>query len=390
MTVKVALVTTARSEYAGTYWLLHDLTGDPRFETALIVGGSHLSARHGMTVREIEADGWAIAKRLPFLGEGDGDPHQAAAAALAGAGLVLGELRPDVLILNGDRYELLPIATAAVLARTAIAHLAGGDVTEGAFDEQVRHAVTKMAHLHFPSTALSGERVRQMGEEPWRVHVVGDPGLDAFLRGPRASADDLARELGFMPDRATLLVTFHPVTVGGSTASHEAAQLVAALRRHDGPIVITGPSPDPGADAIRREVESLARSRPRTVFRESLGGPRYRGLMHLAGAMVGNSSSALIEAPSVALPAVNVGERQSGRERAGNVIDAPPQPDAIAAAIREALSPRFRERIAGMANPYGDGQASGRVIEALAALPDPGRLLRKRFHADHSPGLPAA
>ena len=382
MTIRVALVTTARSEYAGTYWMLHDLAADRRFDTALIVGGSHLSARHGLTVAEIEADGWPIAKRIPFLGDDDRGPHRAAAAALEGTGLALAELRPDVVVLNGDRHELLPMAAAAVLARTPIAHVAGGDVTEGALDEQVRHAVTKMAHLHFPSTALSAARVRQMGEEPWRVHAVGDPALDAFVRGPRTSADELARELGFRPDRSTLLVTLHPVTVAGGAGTGEVAALLAALSRHQGPVVITGPSPDPGAEAIRQAMESFATSRPRTVFRESLGTARYRGLMQLVGAMVGNSSSGLIEAPSVPLPAVNIGERQRGRERARNVIDVAPEPEAVAAAIAQALSPRFREPLAGLANPYGDGHAAARVVEVLASMPDTGRLLRKAFVDD--------
>jgi UDP-hydrolysing UDP-N-acetyl-D-glucosamine 2-epimerase len=379
MTIRVALVTTARSEYAGMYWMLHDLAADRRFEAALVVGGSHLSARHGMTVSEIEADGWPIAKRIPFLGVDEAVPHRAASAALEATAVALDELRPDVVVLSGDRHELLPIATAAVLARTPIAHVAGGDVTEGALDEQVRHAVTKMAHLHFPSTARSAARLIQMGEEAWRVHPVGDPALDGFVRGPRTSADALARELGFRPDRDTLLVTLHPVTVAGGAGAGEAPALVEALSRHEGPVVITGPSPDAGASAIREAMESFARARPRTVFRESLGTARYRGLMHLVGAMVGNSSSGLVEAPSAALPAVNIGERQRGRERARNVIDVAAGPDAIAAAISQALSPRFRESLAGLANPYGDGHAAARIVEALASMPDSGRLLRKAF-----------
>jgi UDP-hydrolysing UDP-N-acetyl-D-glucosamine 2-epimerase len=285
-------------------------------------------------------------------------------------------------VLYGDRLELLPIATAAVIAHVPIAHVSGGDITEGAIDEQVRHALTKMAHLHFPHTPGATRRVLQMGEEPWRVTTVGDPLLDAFVHGPRPTPDALADTLGFVPDARTLVVTFHPPTLELDALPAQLDALCTALNRYDGSVVITAPAPDPGADMIRESLTALARSRPRTVFVESLGGYRFRGLLHCAGAVVGNSSSGLIEAPAAQLGAVNLGARQHGRERAANVIDAPLEPDAITAAIHTALSPAFRASLAHVTSPYGRGDAAPTIARTIArALSTHTRdaLLRKRF-----------
>jgi UDP-hydrolysing UDP-N-acetyl-D-glucosamine 2-epimerase len=371
---RIVYVTTCRSDYGPAYWVVHELFADKRVEPMLIVAGSHLSERHGLTVREIEGDGWPIAERVPFESE--------EAVSLGRAVIDFAELfarhRPDVVLILGDRLELLAVATAAVLTRTPMAHISGGEVTEGALDEQVRHALTKMAHVHFPGTALSAARVRQMGEEAWRVHQVGDPALDHFQRGTRGTSEELMEALGFLPDRNTLLVTQHAATVTGGPTG-EAEELVAALREHSGPIIVTSPAPDPGSARIREVMAAFVADREKTVFVESLGSRRYRGVLALVGAMVGNSSSGLIEAASARLPVVNVGERQQGRERGANVIDVVAERGAIAKAIRRALSEEFRRSLEGMTNPYGDGRAAPRMVEVLATLPPTERLLRKRF-----------
>jgi UDP-hydrolysing UDP-N-acetyl-D-glucosamine 2-epimerase len=374
MTIRVAYVTTNRSDYGPAHWLLRDLVDDSRFALQLVVGGAHLAAAH--TVREIEDDGFTIAARVPFL---DGDHAASSAAALTGFGAAFGTLQPDVVLLYGDRWELLPIANAALLAGVPIAHLCGGDVTEGALDNQVRHAVTKLAHVHFATSARSAKRILQMGEESWRVHDVGDPSLDRFRRGRAAGVDELTEALGFRPDQRTLLVTFHPPTLGVDSLRADVAALTSALRGHAGPIVITAPAPDPGADVVRSELEALARARPSTTFVESLGSDRYRGLMALVGAMVGNSSSGLSEAPCVPLPVVNIGDRQAGRDRARNVIDVPAEARAIGDAITRALAPEFRAGLHGLVSPYGDGRSAARIIDVLATLPDRARLMRKVF-----------
>ena len=381
MKPKIAVVTTARSDYGPSYWLIRDLVDDDRFETSLLVGGSHLSARHGLTVREIEEDGLPIAARIPFV-----EPTDDGAAAGAGAAVAVREFaarfvrdRYSAIVVYGDRHELLAIATAAVLTRTPIVHLCGGDLTEGVIDEQVRHALTKMAHVHFPSTEASAARVRQMGEEAWRVHCVGDPAIDQFARGAQAGPNELAELLGFLPDRETLLVTFHPATLETDDVARQVGELSAALRDYEGPVVITAPAPDPGGDVIRREWERLERTRPRTYFCESLGSRRYRATLRLVGAIVGNSSSALNEAPCVALPAVNIGSRQKGREAGANVLHCPPDRASIRRALAEALSPAFRTGLAGLRSPYGDGRSAKRIIEVLAQLPPRELLLRKVF-----------
>jgi UDP-hydrolysing UDP-N-acetyl-D-glucosamine 2-epimerase len=376
--MRVACVTTSRSDYGPWYWVLHELFRDPRFEPLLLVGGAHLSTAAGNTVEEIERDGWPITGRVPFL-DTSGDSARATAAALAGFSERFVHSRPDLIVLYGDRFELLPIATAAVLTRTPLAHLCGGDVTEGALDEQIRHAVTKMAHVHLTSSARSARRILQMGEEAWRVHDVGDPALDHFRRSSRAGDEELTAALGFVPDATTLLVTFHPPTLTPERAEVQARALAAALEAYPGRAIITGPAPDPGSDAVRSVLRALARTRPGTVFVESLGSHRYRGVLTRVGAVVGNSSSGLIEAACVPVPAVNVGDRQAGRDRGGNVIDVAPDRDRILDGIARALSPAFRAGLASLQNPYGDGEAAGRIVSVLADLPDRERLLRKRF-----------
>ena len=377
--LRVGHVTTCRSDYGPAYWLIHDLFHTPSIEPLLFVGGAHLAVHQGETVREIERDGWSIAARIPFLGaDGEASPH-ALAAALSGFGDAFDATSPDLVILYGDRVELLAAATAATVRAIPIAHICGGDITEGAIDDQVRHAVTKLAHVHFPSTTSATQRLLQMGEEPWRVHHTGDPALDHFTRGERSNPAELEDVLGFIPDRSTLLVTMHPTTLDLGSNATAASELVEALRAYAGPIVITAPAPDPGSEVVRSALAELATSRPSTVFVESLGSRRYRSLLPQIGAMVGNSSSGLIEAPEAGLPVVNIGSRQAGRDRGANVIDVEPTSRAIGMGIARALDPVFRSTFVGRPNPYGNGTAARSIVELLAKLPDRTTLLRKRF-----------
>jgi len=377
---KIAYFSTSRSDYGPSYWLLHELARSNDLDLLLVLAGSHFDPRQGRSVDEVERDGLPVARTIPAYANGDDALSYATAAAqlLTGAAAFLTETSPDVAVLYGDRLELLPIATAAVATRTPIAHVCGGDVTFGALDEQVRHAATKMAHLHFPSNATAARRLLHMGEEPWRVHCVGDPALDAFLHGSFPDRSQLARELEFEPDQRTLLLTLHPETTTESSDDLLNA-VTAMMTRHDGWIIVTGPAPDPGSARIREAMLDLAARRPRTIYREHLGAARYRGLMRLVGAVVGNSSSGLIEAGAVPVPAVNSGRRQEGRERSRNVIDCAADAGDIVAAVERALDTEFRASLAGMVNAYGDGHSAARIVAALRDAPPREALLRKIF-----------
>ena len=384
MKVKIAHVTTSRSDYGPCYWLLHEMFSCGTFDVRLIVGGAHLEEAFGNSVGEIESDGWPIAARLPFLA-GLREEAQHAVAAARALQMFAGQFedgRPDLMVIYGDRYELLPIATAAVITRTPIVHFCGGDVTTGALDEQVRHAVTKMAHVHFPSTTRSAERLLQMGEEPWRIHDVGDPGIDRFVRGTGSGPEELAEFLGFEPDGKTIMVSFHPPTLMSEGIHAQVDELVAALEEYDGSIVITSPAPDPGGEIIRDALMEFARRRDNAVFVPNLGSNRYLGLMRVAGAMVGNSSSGITEAPCVPLPVVNIGDRQKGRERASNVIDVKPGKREILSGLRVALAEKFRIVAAKTPNPYGKGDSARQAVRILESLPGKQRLLEKIF-CDH-------
>jgi UDP-hydrolysing UDP-N-acetyl-D-glucosamine 2-epimerase len=321
------------------------------------------------------------------MGIDDDAPAAVAAATgrgVAGFGAEFARRRPDLLVVLGDRYEMLGAALAALPFGLPVAHLHGGEVTEGAIDEQIRHAITKLAHLHFPAAEPYAARVRQLGEEAWRVHCCGAPGLDRLRARATLSREALGQRLGRPLGRPTLLVTFHPETLAAADVPRHAEELTAALEKVDGEIVATAPGADTGHRAISAALERLAGRRPATQVVTTLGDDVYCSLLREADVMVGNSSSGLIEAPTFGLPVVNVGDRQRGRLRAANVLDTGHDREAIAEAIRQALDPAFRRRLAGLVNPYGDGHAAPRIARILREVELGPRLVRKRF-ADAAP-----
>jgi UDP-hydrolysing UDP-N-acetyl-D-glucosamine 2-epimerase len=377
----IGVVTVARSDYGHLVPLLEQIRSSSRAALQLFVGGSHLSERFGRTVSAIEADGWPIADRIAIPCESDSpaDVAAAAAAGLAGFARAFARGRPDLLVVLGDRIEMLSAAAAALPLTIPVAHVHGGEVTEGAIDEQARHAITKLSHLHFAAAEPYARRIIQMGEEPWRVHVSGAPGLDRLVRLARLSREELARRIGLSLRRPTLLVTFHPVTLeADATAAHVDA-LAGALEASDGDVVITYPGSDAMHRTVVRRLEALAEARPGTRLIAALGEDAYCSLLREADAMVGNSSSGLIEAPSFGLPVVNIGSRQRGRLRAANVIDVGHATDEIQAGLRRALDPAFRRSLAGMTNPYGDGRAAPRILRVLDQVELGPRLVQKRF-----------
>lgn len=340
-----------------------------------------------MTVREIEGAGFQISERIhiPLASSEPESIARAMGETTAAIAQVFARARPDILLVIGDRYEMHAAAVAAVPFRIPIAHVHGGEITLGAIDEAFRHAITKYSHVHFVSTEVHGRRVVQLGEEPWRVVVSGAPGLDN-LSGIRIQPlDELEKRLGSPLTGPPVLVTFHPVTLEYQRAGEQIASLLAALEQvvlgEAGlPVVITKPNADTNNAMVLEAIETFGGRHANVRVVDNLGTQAYFSLMHHAAAMVGNSSSGIIEAASFMLPVVDVGIRQHGRPTSGNVIHVTDTREAIAEGIRRALSPEFRRSLERAGNVYGDGRAAARIVRHLRLLPIDDRLLLKRFH----------
>ncbi len=381
MARRVCVITGSRAEYGLLYWVLHELRADPAFELQLVVTGMHLAHAFGHTVDEIEKDGFAIARRVDMLVAGDRASSTAKSIGLGVIGMsdALESLRPDIVVVLGDRFEILAAAQACLVHGIPLAHIAGGDTTEGAFDESIRHAITKMSHVHFVTNELSAERVRQLGEDPAQVHVVGSPGLDHLRRTPLLDRPALEAALGARLGPRNLLVTFHPVTLEPGAGVTQFDELLKALDETDATTTIwfTGSNADTGGRAVAARLDDWAGARRERVHAfASLGQLRYLSLMAQVDAVVGNSSSGLYEAPSFGVPSVDIGERQRGRLAATSVMHCEPTRAAISAAIAQAVA---GGRVA-VDNPYGDGDSARRIVELLRALPEPSTLLQKPFH----------
>ena len=372
----IGVVTGNRAEYGLLRWTMQEISDDPALDLQLIVTGQHLEPRFGETARFIEEDGFAIDARVPIDLDA-GSAARSMAKALGGIADALERLRPDVLLLLGDRFEIHAAATAAMVARVPIAHIHGGEATEGAIDEAIRHAVTKMAHLHFVSAEAYRRRVIQLGEAPERVFLVGAAGLDNIERLQLLDEKKLEDALGVALGRF-LLVTYHPATLAPAAAAGGAAELLAALDRFpDYSVLFTGTNADPGGAEIRGLIEAYAKAQPgRVILRESLGQLLYLSALKASAAVVGNSSSGILEAPSLGVPTVNLGDRQRGRLRAASVIDCAETKDGIAAAIARALDPRFRAGLDPAATPYGAPGAARRIRDVLRAYPLDGILVK--------------
>ncbi|WP_074220443.1 UDP-N-acetylglucosamine 2-epimerase [Rhodovulum sp. ES.010] len=377
------VVTGSRAEYGLQANLLRMVEADPDLELQLVVTGTHLSPAHGTTEREIQADGIPVAARVDLAQRGDGaqDIAGAIATGIAGFSAVFCRLAPDIVVILGDRFEMLCPAIAAVPASLPVAHIAGGQLTEGTMDDVIRHSLTKMSHLHFTSTETYGKRIVQLGEEPGRVFVVGSLGLDAILNDPRPDRMEFERATGIVLDRRALMVTFHPATLDRVPSECQIEEILAALeRRSDVRVIFTMPNADPENNLIRERISAfVSRHSDRASCHESLGRRLYLGALSLVDGVVGNSSSGLIEAPSFGIGTVNVGARQQGRLRPASVVDCAPEREAIAEAIDRILSSGFRASIRGLKNPFGDGHAAERILAVLRSCPLD-RLAAKRFH----------
>jgi UDP-hydrolysing UDP-N-acetyl-D-glucosamine 2-epimerase len=376
---KIAVITTSRADYSHLFWPLRDLSAHPDVDLKLIVLGSHLSPEFGHTVREIEKDGFPIAAKLECLLSSDSDIGMAKTIGLATLSLAdcLGHMRPDILLLIADRYEMLAPASVALALRIPIAHIEGGEISEGAIDDAVRNALTKMSHIHFTSTFEARRRIIAMDEEEWRVHRAGAPSLDHLRRATLHTREALESLLDIHLERPSILVAYHPMTIVRDTVQ-EAAPLFAALASLPEQILFCYPNADAGSRDLITRAQSFAASRKNSHVFVNLDALTYWSLLRQVDVFLGNSSSGIMETPSLALPTVNVGLRQQGRERARNVLDAAPDVHAILEAVSTAKSSAFRESLRGMTNPYGDGSASERIVQVLTTVPLSHELLMKR------------
>lgn len=370
---RVCVVTGSRAEYGLLYWLLRDLRSDDSLAVSLVVTGAHLSPEFGLTVREIEKDAMLIDGKVEMLLSSD---TPSAIAKSIGVGL-LGfadlwpRLNPDVVVLLGDRYELLAAAISAMIARIPIAHIHGGERTEGVIDEAIRHSISKMSYLHFVAAEPFRRRLIQMGESPERVFNVGAAGLDNIRRLPLLSRPELEASLGLQLQNPLFLVTYHPVTLqeqGDVSGCHGLLEALAAFP--EATIVFTGPNADTGGRCLVQPIKDfVACHADRAAYFTNLGQLRYLSLLREVDAVIGNSSSGMFEAPAMRKPTVNIGDRQKGRLRADSILDCGEQASGIEAAIRKALSPQFKAVVAAMSVPFGDGMASRKMCDILKSYP---------------------
>ena len=374
---KIAVITTSRADYGHLYWPLRDLSKNENVDLKIIALGSHLSPEFGNTFQEIINDGFTIDSRIECLLSSDSDVGMAKTIGMATLSLadVLGQMRPDLLLLIADRYEMLAPASVALALRIPIAHIEGGEVSEGAIDDAVRNALTKMSHIHFTSTFAARERVIAMGEEDWRVHRAGAPSLDHLRRRTLLTREDVEHKLQLDLRQATILVVYHPVTIARDTLK-ETDALFEALARLPDQLLFCYPNADAGSRALIARTESFLADRREGKLFTNLDAVTYWSLLRHVDMLVGNSSSGIMETASFALPTINVGIRQQGRERARNVLDS--EPAAILEAVTKARTPEFRRSLQRMTNPYGDGFASDTIVKVLTTVPLTQELLMKR------------
>jgi len=380
---KIAVVTGTRAEYGLLYWIIKEIHEAQELELQLIVTGMHLSPEFGLTVQEIEKDGFPITEKVEMLLSSDTDTAITISMGLGLIGFAKAyeRIRPDILLVLGDRFEIFSAVAASVPFRIPVAHIHGGESTEGAIDELFRHTITKMSHIHFPATQVYANRIRQMGELPGNVFCFGAPGIDSIYKLDLISKNELLNILELPQDRKIGIVTYHPVTLEKNSAESQISELLEAMDSIEEIFwAITMPNADAESRVIIKNIDNYVQDNPgKAKLFSSLGKLRYLSLLQYATLMVGNSSSGIIEAPSFELPVVNIGYRQQGRIRAENVIDVlVGNKNNIVNAINKAISYEFKEPLTGLGNPYGKGNASCKIVEILKAVKVT-EMIKKQF-----------
>lgn len=382
MSRKICIITGTRAEFGLLRWLMQEIQTEPSLELQVIATGMHLSPEFGLTYLEVEQAGFAIDAKVEMLVSAD---TATAVTKSMGLGLIgfsdaYSRLSPDLIVVLGDRFEILAAASAALIAGIPIAHLHGGEITEGAFDEAIRHSITKMSHLHFVAAEDYRRRVIQLGEHPDRVFLVGGLGIDAIKRVTLLDRAALETSLDFKLGQKNLLITFHPVTLDGASSQRQMSELLAALEElTDTNLIFTMPNADTGGRELAKMLDAFVASHGNARVYASLGQLRYLSCMRYVDGVVGNSSSGIAEAPSLGVATINIGDRQKGRLLASSVINCQPTVDSIRKALNKIFDPVFRSTLDQTINPYGSGGASKRIVEVLRTH-SIDNLLKKSFY----------
>jgi GDP/UDP-N,N'-diacetylbacillosamine 2-epimerase (hydrolysing) len=382
---KICVVTTSRADFGLLSGLMKAIQSDRALKLQVIVSGMHLSRQFGQTWHDIKSEGIEIDRKiqLRLSGESSLDNLNSIGTGVKGFGRALSELKPEIVVMLGDRFELLAPAVSALMLGIPIAHIHGGELTEGAIDDSVRHAITKIASLHFPATEVYRKRILQMGESPDRVFNFGAPGLDQIHAAPLMTRRQVEQELGINLEVPVALVTYHPVTRDAESPEEQVNVLISAVKASGLAAVVTMANADAQGAIINHRLQATCAENPeRFKWVPHLGHRRYLSCLKHLAVMVGNSSSGLTEAPSFRMPVVNIGDRQRGRVRAKNIVDVTCTKDAIRKGIRRAISPQFRRSLRGMRNPYDrfhDGRTSERIKNVLRDVTISAEFLKKQF-----------
>ncbi len=365
---KICIITGTRAEYGLLRWVMQGIKDDPELTLQIIATGMHLSPEFGLTYRDIEQDGFQIDRKVEMLTSSDTPVGIAKSMGLGLIGFAdaLNELKPDLIVVLGDRFEIFSAVSAALVARIPVAHLHGGELTEGAFDDAIRHSITKMSHLHFVAAEEYRQRVIQLGEQPDRIFLVGGLGIDNIKRLKLLDREELEASLDFRLGSKNFLITFHPVTLESATASEQMVELLTALAElKDTQLIFTMPNADTGGRVLIKMVMEFVAQHSNACAYTSLGQLRYLSCVSHVDGVIGNSSSGLAEVPSFRKGTINIGDRQRGRLQATSVINCEPTHQSIASALTKLYSPDFQKGMCNVANPYGDGGASEKVVERL-------------------------
>lgn len=377
------VITGTRAEYGLLKNTIEAINNDNELNLQLVVTGTHLSEKYGYTVNEIISDGYKIDETIPILEEDNNKLPTEMGKLMIKLNEVYAKLKPDILLILGDRYEIFAAASAAMVMNIPIAHISGGEITEGAIDEQIRHSITKMAHIHFPGAEEYAENIRRMGEEEWRIFNVGDPGIENIRRTKLLTTEEIEKRLGIKLDDDVMLLTFHPVTLEIDNTEQYIKNLLEAVGKTRKQVIITYPNSDVGGCIIIDKILEFEHRYKKALVVKSLGSLLYLSVLNKCGAVVGNSSSGIVEAPFMKKPVVNVGNRQLGRLMANNIINCGYDTESIYNALVKAYSKEFRnEVILNTKSFYGEGDTSLKIVQVLKDIKIDQNLIRKKLKWD--------